>query len=94
MTRAPRATSSQGMQNESGAKSGNWLAEFVHVDFVFNIIFLEPVRDKQTFFAQQHSFLKLEEFQLIILFYIFILVLNQPRKFNSFKLLSAHYPIK
>ena len=26
-----RAASSQGMQDESGAKSGNWLAEFVHV---------------------------------------------------------------
>ena len=28
---SPRAASSQGMQDESGAKSGNWLAEFVYV---------------------------------------------------------------
>ena len=27
----PWAASSQGMQDESGAKSGNWLAEFVYV---------------------------------------------------------------
>ena len=31
LTRAPRAVSSQGMQDQSGAKSGNWLVEFVYV---------------------------------------------------------------
>ena len=60
---------------------------------LFDFIFSEPVRGKQTFFAQLHSFAKLEGFQLIILFCIFILVLNQHRKFNSFKSLSTHYPI-
>ena len=71
-----------------------WLSLNIGVDFVFNFIFLEPVRGKQTFFGQLHSFPKLEEFQLIILFCIFVLVLNQHRKFNSFKSLSTHYPIK
>ena len=90
ITRGP--ASSQGMQDESGAKSGDRL--ICGVDLVFNFIFLAPVRGKQAFFGQL-SFAKLEEFQLIILFCIFILVLNQhrPRKFNSFKSLSTHYPI-
>ena len=29
MTRAPWATSSQGMQDDPGAKSGNWLCDYV-----------------------------------------------------------------
>ena len=49
--RAPRATSSQVIEDESGAKSGNYLAEFVCVvsSFVFNSIFLAPVGGKQVF---------------------------------------------
>ena len=40
LTRAPKAPSSQGMQDESGAKSGNWLAEFVYVvSTSFSILF-------------------------------------------------------
>ena len=35
-----RAASGQGMQDESGAKSGNWLAEFVYVvSTSFTILF-------------------------------------------------------
>ena len=46
-----RAASSQVIQDQSGAKSGNYLAEFVCVvsSFVFNFIFLAPVRGKQVF---------------------------------------------
>ena len=46
-----RAASSQVIQDESGAKSGNYLAELVCVvsSFVFNFVFLAPVRDKQVF---------------------------------------------
>ena len=40
LTRAPRSASSQGMQDESGAKSGKWLAEFAHVvSTSFSILF-------------------------------------------------------
>ena len=48
LTRAPLAASSQVRQDESGAKSGNCLAEFrcVASSFVFNFIFLAPVRGK------------------------------------------------
>ena len=51
LTRAPRTTSSQVIQDESGAKSGNYLAEFVCVmsSFVFHFIFLAPVQGKQVF---------------------------------------------
>ena len=49
LTRAPHAASSQVIQDECGAKSGNCLAEFVCVvvNFVFN--FFAPVRGKQVF---------------------------------------------
>ena len=40
-----------------------WLDDVVCVDFVFNFIFLAPVRGKQVFLAQLPSFAKLEEFQ-------------------------------
>ena len=51
LTQARRAASSQVIQDQSGAKSGNYLAEFVCVvsSFVFNFIFLAPVRGKQVF---------------------------------------------
>ena len=60
LTRAPRAVSSQVIQDESRAKSGNCLAEFgcVVSSFVFNFIFLAPVRGKHFFVAQLQSFAK------------------------------------
>ena len=57
LTPAPWTVLSQGMQDDFGAKSANW------VDFIFNFIFLTSVRGKQAIFAQLHSFAKLEEFQ-------------------------------
>ena len=46
-----RAASSQVIQDQSGAKPGNYLAEFVCVvsSFVFNFIYLAPARGKQVF---------------------------------------------
>ena len=51
LTWAPLAASSQVIQDESRAKSGNYLAEFVCVvsSFIFSFIFLAPVRGKQGF---------------------------------------------
>ena len=55
--------------------------------------FLRTSSRQADFLCAAAKLCKLEEFQLIILFCIFILVLNQHRKFNSLKSLSAHYPI-
>ena len=53
LTRVPRAASSQGMQDESGAKSGNWLAEFVYVVRLrFQFYFLGTSSRQAGFFAK------------------------------------------
>ena len=51
LDQAPKGRASQAIQDQSGAKSGNYLAEFVCVvsSFVFNFIFLAPVRGKASF---------------------------------------------
>ena len=54
LMRAPWAASSQAMQDESGAKSGNWLAEFVHVvSTSFSILFSWHQFEASTFFVAQ-----------------------------------------
>ena len=57
--RAPRAASSQVVQDKCGAKSVNCLAESVCVvsSFVFSFIFLAPIRGKHSF-AKQRALLK------------------------------------
>ena len=58
LTRAPLAASSQGMQDDLGAKSGNWLCGYVakwlscRLRFQFCFLSAAPVRGKWAFFAQ------------------------------------------
>ena len=55
------AASSLETQDDSEAKSTNWLS-ILSVKFVFNFIFLASVWGKQAFFVQLPSFAKLKEF--------------------------------